>query len=498
MVNSYITTSAVGVIVLLLSVVAVQSASNPNIIVNPETKRFLDTYGREVYMHGMNVIQKNPPFIPIYDHFNTGNSFSREDMINMQEWGMNVVRLGVMWSGVETAPFTYNQTYLDGLKDIVTMMADYGIYALLDCHQDLFANLYCGDGAPDHACRPTAHEKFPIPVQLEPFVNDNSTGWPSDDDCGKHSWGSYYMAGAVGSAFQSLYDNKFQVQDYFSGYWQKVAETFKDSPNVLGYELINEPWAGDVYLDPELLIPTIADKKNLAPLYERLNTDIRSVDPDHIIFFESVTWDDLGVGFEHVPGGEAYRNLSALSWHYYYPPAITIDDSLYVREKDLNKLGCAGMLTEFGDTSGDDNSTLYSSAHTMSSAEASMQGWIFWEYKYFTTYENSSGFIYNEDGVADPIRVKLFARTFAQSVSGVVFENLFDQTTGKYFITYMTNPAIQQPTVIYLNEASYYANGYNVEFSPANGATYTTAHNTVFVTSVGTEANTLTVTITPK
>ena len=40
------------------------------------------------------------------------------------------------------------------------------------------------------------------------------------------------------------------------------------------------------------------------------------------MYFESVTWADLSVGFETVPGGEAYRNRSVLSYHFYEPPQV--------------------------------------------------------------------------------------------------------------------------------------------------------------------------------
>lgn len=59
---------------------------------------------------------------------------------------------------------------------------------------------------------------------------------------------------------------------------------------VLGYELINEPWAGDVYFHPTLFLPGVAGRKNLAPLYERLSAAIRAVDDQAVVFYEPVTW----------------------------------------------------------------------------------------------------------------------------------------------------------------------------------------------------------------
>jgi len=41
----------------------------------------------------------------------------------------------------------------------------------------------------------------------------------------------------------------------WSAFWARLAAEFKDNDFVLGYELINEPWAGDVFAHPQLLIP---------------------------------------------------------------------------------------------------------------------------------------------------------------------------------------------------------------------------------------------------
>ena len=67
----------------------------------------------------------------------------------------------------------------------------------------------------------------------------------------------------------------------WGGFWSTVADYFKEDDNILGYELMNEPWAGDVYADPGLILPTIADKKNLQPAYDYLNKAIRAKDDQH-------------------------------------------------------------------------------------------------------------------------------------------------------------------------------------------------------------------------
>jgi endoglycosylceramidase len=52
-------------------------------------------------------------------------------------------------------------------------------------------------------------------------------------------WGEYYFTKAVNKGFGHLWKNKHGLLDKLGNYWKKVAETFKDNPYVIGYELIN-------------------------------------------------------------------------------------------------------------------------------------------------------------------------------------------------------------------------------------------------------------------
>jgi len=55
-------------------------------------------------------------------------------MSRWEEWGFNAVRLGVEWPGFEPEQGQINQSYLDTIKHIVEMAADFGIMSLLDFH----------------------------------------------------------------------------------------------------------------------------------------------------------------------------------------------------------------------------------------------------------------------------------------------------------------------------------------------------------------------------
>ena len=45
----------------------------------------------------------------------------------------------------------YNETYLEIMKGIVQRAAKYGIYILLDMHQDVMSKKFCVEGFPDWA-----------------------------------------------------------------------------------------------------------------------------------------------------------------------------------------------------------------------------------------------------------------------------------------------------------------------------------------------------------
>jgi aryl-phospho-beta-D-glucosidase BglC (GH1 family) len=70
-------------------------------------------------------------------------------MENLQKWGINLVRLGVMWEAVETSAGDYNATYLTEIKALVAKLGTYGIYTMLDAHQDVVSRSTCGEGFPD-------------------------------------------------------------------------------------------------------------------------------------------------------------------------------------------------------------------------------------------------------------------------------------------------------------------------------------------------------------
>merc|ERR1719317_916283 len=184
-------------------------------------------------------------------------------------------------------------TYLDLVEEIVVMAGERGIYSLLDMHQDAFNAKFCGNGVPDWAAKPVENN-FPYPLQVEYEVDED--GHPSRADCESISWPNYHFSTALSKSVGRLYDNYEGILDKFAQFWGTVATRFAESDFILGYEIMNEPWCGDVYEDPTLLIPGVADRRNLQPVNDRVNEEIRKFDTEHLVFFEAVTWEIVGIG----------------------------------------------------------------------------------------------------------------------------------------------------------------------------------------------------------
>ncbi|KAJ1471063.1 glycoside hydrolase superfamily [Baffinella frigidus] len=311
---------------------------------------------KERVFHGVNAVVKGPPWRPSTDGFNVDSSLVDEDFALLQKAGVTVIRLGLMWAGVEPTRGVYDAGYVSEMVALARKAADYGIYTLLDMHQDVMSEKFCGEGFPAWAAQPSGSLAFPEPAGFA-FTNDAKSGIPSAGDCEKHAWSQFYFSEAASTAFQALYDNKDGLLDSWAAMWAHVAGAFKGESHILGAELINEPWAGDVIHRPTLLLPKIADLKNFQPAYDKLAAALQAiwaVDPERLVFFAGITWDDRGSGFTHAPGGAEVAARSVYCYHYYeYPsgPQVANTSAYHVTTQTAEaiRLGTGAMLTEFGE-----------------------------------------------------------------------------------------------------------------------------------------------------
>jgi len=443
-------------------------APEPTRITKTENLQFIDSFGRQRFFRGMNVVFKGPPYYPPTDQYNPLDSFSIEDVKLLSDLNVNIIRLGVEWAGFEPVRDVYDEVYIQKIKDIVEMCDAHGIYVILDMHQDLLSPRFCGEGVPDWFHENLPPTNFPSPL-LPPFSDSDKNGYPSREDCNKTFWFNYYSSQAVGESFQHLYDNTDGLALSFARFWKRVALEFKNNKNIVGYELMNEPFNGDTFKNPEFKNAQTADLKNLEPFYNLIHSEIRSVDESTLVFFDLAIGDSRRYtsGFLQAPGGKKYASRSVISYHHY--TAIPAENSNFeyslssieAQLVDARRLKVGMMLTEF-EFGVEDADNI---EHKLRACDEFAQSWIGWQYKPFYSITNNQKGESMIDSVTGEIRasyVSLWARTYAHAVAGDLISQKFDMATSRFEIVFYAFVGSDVPTEIRMIKRIAYPRGYMI------------------------------------
>jgi endoglycosylceramidase len=210
---------------------------------------FVDEAGAIVVFRGLNIAtdSKVPPFRPLED----------PTLLDpLRTWGINLVRLLFSWEAFEPEPDRYDQTYLDYLARVIDACEAQGARVIVDVHQDAFSRSSiggCGDGFPRWALPPD------VAIQT-PDNGPNCSSWGTQMifDLNMHrSWAAFYA-------------NEQGVRDRYLAMLDAIATRFGSHANVLGFDLLNEPW-GDEGLE-------------VGPLYEDAARTVRARAPSAVLF----------------------------------------------------------------------------------------------------------------------------------------------------------------------------------------------------------------------
>lgn len=310
--------------------------------------------GQVVLLHGLNEVVKVAPNEP------SAVGFSDEDAAFLAANGFNVVRLGVIWSAVEPEPGVYNDAYLASIDQTVQMLASHGIYAELDFHQDLYSSTFGGEGAPAWAVQsgglPDPQLPFALNTLINPAVN--------------HAWDAFWSNADA--------PNGVGLENSYAQMLEHTAAYFNGNPDVVGFEIMNEPGVGDQLL-PIILGSSHFDAQELTPFYDQAGSAIRAVEPSTPVFFEPNVVANAGLP-THL--GTVDVSNTIFSFHDYCAfqlgplgcvpnvAGIVDDAAAYAQAHDI-----PAFMTEFGATS--DQSAI---TPVMQPADQNLLSWTEWAY----------------------------------------------------------------------------------------------------------------------
>ena len=464
----------------------------------------MDQDGRTVLLHGVNLVYKVPPYE--VEVQGTGrNVLTPHEAQRIAQLGFNVVRLGIIWKGLEPGtdpindaaictpgdprtpgPNQFNtpvfNAYMDRLEATVSLLARYGISSLIDMHQDVYNEAFGGEGAPNWAVctdgvvpRPRRHV---------------------------HNWSVNYAGPGVGVAYDHFWKNDVvgDLQGQFDQLWTRIAARFRGNPWIVGYDPFNEPYGSGLSTRPvnpgfdaelecfytgrahpgldqgglPVQCPSDDPEVGLIPRIE-------AADPTHLVAYEGNYGTDSGV--PNYIGAMDYPRL-VLNFHDYCflhvpngpePPDFAsvcgpLESHVFAQHSDergndttTEQPGGPGwLLTEFGATT--DSTDL---ARITSDADANLVGWIYWQWINYDDPTGSHSSALWPPRAATGSQLKVLSQTYASAVAGTLQAMVFDPTTGAFIVRYRANPTITAPTVIVVPVATHYPRGYCLRVSGA-------------------------------
>jgi endoglycosylceramidase len=390
----------------------------------------VDTGGRVVVIHGVNMPSKSLPAYP------AALGFDDDDAVFLASEGFNAVRLTVERYVVEPQPGRFDDAYITQIAHTVDTLASHGIVSLIDFHQDEYGPVFFDNGFPAWM---TVTDSLP---------NLFEVGFPAQ----------YVANPALNRAFDHFWandpdttgNNRLQADD--GAILAHVAAGLRDKPTVLGYEILNEPWPGSQY--PACFVaatgcPTF-DEGPVSAYYAYMAAAIRAADPTHLVWFEPlVTFNygiptsvvapqgpNLGFAFHDYPAcspADDARLPASFGGACGTEEATTIDHA----QAYVAQTGTALLETEFGATK--NPATI---ATAVARYDAAMVPWMFWSYTNYIDNLRPDGSLLPPSGTnINGGILDALVRPYPQVVSGTPLSYQYDPQAKRFALRYSTKGA---------------------------------------------------------
>lgn len=374
--------------------------------------RLIDAHGRQLRVRGVNARVEG-----LFDvTFDDGRErlqplaeLSAQDAQQMADFGFNMLRLPINWSGLEPVEGQLDEAYFTRVDEVLSHAKAAGIYVLIDVHQDAYSKHIGEDGAPLWAIVP------PPKTLLE---------GPLDED----ELGRRRVSGQVISAFQSFWDDKERIQQRWMPMWSSVVARWHTRDEVIGFEPFNEPIFSD------------RAETKLHAFYARAHQRMREITPDKPLWVEPDALRNFRLS-SPTPKGPFLDEHTVYTPHFY--PQLTkspdpqlgwepiIRPSLEAMKVEAKAWGNAALVVgEWGADPLDPNTAEYAALFESIMDELGA-GFVLWLWK-----ERSQGywglFDFDEQTNAWTPRedaIKTFGTPAALAIPGLLLEHRFDRQT---------------------------------------------------------------------
>lgn len=184
--------------------------------------------------------------------------------------GFNLLRLSLFWEQLEPQQGDFDQAYLDDIDAVITAA-------------EATASGWSSASTRTHSGRPSAAWHPPWATKDDGLPFEPTGSFLTD-----------YLQPGVQAAWENLYGDP-EIRAAQANAWTHVAAEYADHPNVIGYDLLNEPF-GKIREGEDLLTAAKrVESVQLTAMYQRLTGAIRTVDARSWMFIEAPNLASLGI-----------------------------------------------------------------------------------------------------------------------------------------------------------------------------------------------------------
>lgn len=435
----------------------------------PQQKRYLtDAQGRALILHGANgssSAKHAPDHLPWFEEAYV----ERE----ANEWGFNFVRFLVFWAAIEPEKGVYDEAYLDAVEARVKWYTDRGVHVVIDMHQDVYGYGVGGNGAPVWATETDGQTAGNVPLQ-DKF------------------WWLGYIDPAVIAAFRNFwaYDQHRYLQDHYIAAFQHVASRFAGNPQVLGYDLMNEPFPGDL----GKAIDGSFQRDWLPKFYQRLIPALRAVEPNKYLFFEPQSF-GINFGFpaalpkiEDARSGDSRLVYAPHLYPLFLHEGVAYNDIDRQQMRDWAKNRSAELDLQqtplvVGEIGGSDSTPGFGQYidDAMAMLDQMGGGWAWW------SNDPGSWGLVDGQGNETP-KVNRLVRTYPRAIAGEPVTFSFIPGAADFSLHFKQKTGVSGPTEIFVPRR-HYPDGWELEVSDPSGSWSSQYDNATQVLKIWTDPN---------